>query len=249
MRVFRSFVESDPKAGDAITLNEEESHHLATVRRAQRGDDVVLVNGRGLEAVGSLESAGKRVLVLVKEVLRAEAAPPAPLEAACAVTKSGNFEDLLQRAVELGMTAFRPIVTKRGTVEFDDQRAEKKVAKWRANGIEALKQCERLWLPEFDAPRSFGDVLDAVQETGKRAVILQERALNIPTLTELLNRDLPRGVVLFVGPEGGWAPEELELADQEGAAFATLGGDAVLRTETALLAALALAGGVARKGC
>lgn len=241
MRVYRSFVDSPLTAGSEVSLDADEAHHLVQVRRARSGDAVILTNGRGTLAEGILRVEGKRAAVQIERILRNESSQPPATIVACALTKSGAFEDILQRAVELGMTHFVPLITERTVVEFDDRRAEKKQEKWARHAIEALKQCERIWLPTIAPPTDFGDFLREQSGTSD-LLFLEERTADIALLSDLAPRLRPRPVALILGPEGGWSDDEKRAAREAGATPASLGTSAILRTETAWLAALAVLG-------
>jgi 16S rRNA (uracil1498-N3)-methyltransferase len=201
---------------------------------------VTVVNGCGVEADGVIRVEGKRATVAIESITRLEG-PPAPLEVACALTKSAAFEETVQRAVELGMTHLRPLFTERSVVEFDDKRADRKMERWRRHAIEALKQCERLWLPAFSHPVGLAELLQTLEHESLHVFFLEERAPGIPHLSRLLAALSDTGCCLLIGPEGGWSEGEKAYARENGAQPASLGTRSVLRTETAWLAALALA--------
>lgn len=238
MRIYRCYADCDLNPGEVAPLDPEEAHHLAQVRRARAGDAVILTNGRGVAARGVLELEGKKGRVAIEEVVRRDP-PPAEVLVACALTKSGAFEDILQRAVELGMTRFVPLVTERCVVEFDDRRAEKKVEKWERHAIEALKQCERTWLPVMESPVALREFV--ARPFAGRRFLLEERTESIERLDEVA-RGLTGPAALLIGPEGGWSEAEKHAMREAGIEPVSLGAQAVLRTETAWLAALALLG-------
>lgn len=237
MRDYRCFVPGDWQEGEVVALPEEEAHHLAKVLRAGKGSRVLLLDGHGTEFEAELTRADRRgAEARLLSVSRSHSSP-APRWLACAPTKSSHFEDMLQRAVELGMTAFFPLHTDRSTVEYDARRASRKRERWQRLASGALKQCERLWLPEFHLPLPLCEHLALAREHGVRPLVLMERGgadAAALTAAELV----PGGVCLYVGPEGGWSPGERGyLAGHAGPPF-HLGTEAVLRTETAALAAL-----------
>lgn len=246
MRRFRCFADAPlPAPGGTVLLPEEEAHHLAAVLRAGVGTAVHVVDGRGRLAAGRVAAVAKRsVTVEVVELLREEATPPRRRILAAALTKCPHFEDILQRAVELGMTDFLPLEGEFSVVELDARRAEKRLERWTRIGREALKQCERLWLPSFQAPMPVARALEWARGEGVRCVALRERSPGAQTLPAVLaGAGASAEVCFLVGPEGGWSAAEAALLDA-GAEAATL-SSAVLRAETAALAALAVAESVA----
>lgn len=238
MRVYRTYHHDAESPGQTVPLDEDEAHHLASVRRASVGDEVLVLNGRGHEFRAVIREAAKRRAIIELTALAREAPAPPPLVLALALTKSPALEDILQRAVELGMTRLIPLVTERTVVDFDIRRAEKKIERWTRHGIEALKQCERLWLPRYDLPVSLGDFLNAAPADAP-PVVLAERSPAAPTLATI-SQQFSTGISLLIGPEGGWSPAELETMRTHGIPAASLGTDTILRTETAALAALAI---------
>ena len=110
------------------------------------------------------------------------------------------------------------------------ERAAKSLARWQTTAREAAKQARRAWFPEVTAPASTADVA-ALVAAAPLALVLHEEG------TEPLPADVPDGVVLVVGPEGGLAPEELAAFAEAGARTVRLGAE-VLRTSTAGLAAV-----------
>lgn len=205
MRDIRCYHRDKFEPGTIVQLEEGEARHLATVLRMGPGDPVHVLNGLGEEYEAVIESAGKRAVTLRMGRVARTAPRPRERWLAMALTKSATYEDTIQRAVELGMTAFLPIQTERTVIELDRARGEKKLAKWTAIGIEALKQSERLWLPLFRPPMTLGE---AIEEAGRfeiERIALMERSPGSETLRTLSAELEGKGACFFVGPEGGWS--------------------------------------------
>jgi 16S rRNA (uracil1498-N3)-methyltransferase len=149
-----------------------------------------------------------------------------------------DSESIVGSAIELGVSAFHPLITVRCTVRGAEKKPDALCDRWRRMAITALKQCERLWLPDIQVPKPVSEVLSGVMAAGGLPICLAERSHDSRPLLEILQRPGHEAPTFFVGPEGGWDPSERELFDQAGAAIATL-GDAILRAETACLCALA----------
>lgn len=244
MRLYRCFAPGAHQPGAVVELAGEEARHLAAARRVEKGRDVLLLDGRGAEyRAETAEVARQRVALTVHEVLRRDPPPPATA-LAWSLTKSAAFDDIFTRAVELGMTDFLPLHAQHGDVTWEPRRWEKKRPRYERLAIEALKQCERTWLPRIHDPADLRGALSIASGQGWTPILLHERA-DAPPLPEVLAR-APEDVLLCIGPEGGWTEEESNQAAAAGAHLAHLGRDAILRTETAVMAALA-AGGHARR--
>jgi 16S rRNA (uracil1498-N3)-methyltransferase len=241
MRVYRCFARLDGvKAGDRLTLSAEESRHLVSVRRAAARLSVVLCDGEGTVATGTLERAAHDGALVRIEALEAQPEPSPARELALALTRTDAFDDALHRAVELGVTAIHPVLGDHSVVDLDGRRAEKRVARWERITVEALKQCERAWLPGVSAPAPLHGRLEDFRARGITPVALLERDRDARPLHDMRGTLLDRDIAVLVGPEGGWSGgERALLVETPGVLRATL-GDAILRAETAAIAALAI---------
>lgn len=206
---------------------------VATVLRLREGDAVNLFAGDGKEWRACIEAVERqRVHVQVEELLR-QGAPPSPqLEIAIAVVRANRMDWALEKCVEAGVDAVRPITTSfanRGNADSNTRRE-----RWERIIVEASEQCGRLYLPQlleplgFDAwlsrssgPRFFGDA------DGQR---WEEARSLIPSSGK---------VSIAIGPEGGFAPEEVAALRSTGAIGIRLGPN-ILRSETAAVIATAL---------
>ncbi len=244
MRDIRIFQPGSYAIGDSFVVEEAEARHLTKVLRRGVGESFLLLDGVGHEFEAHLVEVGKRDARAEIVGLARQAAAPRPRVLACALLKSPSFEETLERATELGMTAFHPIAADRSIAEVHADRAEKKIAKWQRACGEALKQCERLWLPRMGEPAPIEAYLERARAEGTVAIMLRERAPEVPPLSRRIAEAGGRGIVLLVGPEGGWSARELAAAEAAGALGASLGTEAILRAETAALAALAIAQGM-----
>lgn len=240
MRDIRCYHRDKFEPGSTLELEEGEARHLATVLRMGPGDPVHVLNGLGEDYEAVIETASKRAVTL--RMGRVVRTAPRPRERwlCMALTKSSTYEDTIQRAVELGMTAFLPLRSERTVIDLDRARGEKKVAKWMALGIEALKQSERLWLPLFRPPMTVNEALEEAVRFEMETVVLMERAAGGEPLRNVAARLDRRGAAFLVGPEGGWSDAERADFSERGLCLGTIGDETILRTETAALAALAI---------
>jgi 16S rRNA (uracil1498-N3)-methyltransferase len=226
----RFFTPDSLGAGEYV-LTGAEAHHLAAVRRFVPGDRVVLFNGDGNEYTAEILGTGKKSVTL--HVLGPEPADrelPFPLVVASALPKGDRADFLVEKLTELGVTRFVPLVTARSVVV----PKESVVEKFGRAVIEASKQCGRNRLMTVDPPRRWEAFL-ATPGLPERRVILH-------TGRGLVGLGPAAGVVVAVGPEGGFEPQELEAAVSAGWTPASL-GPRVLRAETAAVAAAAVLGG------
>ncbi len=240
MRVLRAYVEGAAfRDGAEFDLPEEESRHLSQVLRAREGMMVELLDGRGGLATAEVTHAGKsRVSVRIESLAPVEPPPARRIELAPSLTRTDAFDDMLHRAVELGMTAFRPIAADHSVVELDARKAQARLERWGRIAREALKQSERRWMPVLEAPAGLSERLAWGQGEGILVLGLLERGEGIAALSGVLPDIGRRGVLIVAGPEGGWSAGERKLLGEMACPVSL--GSAILRAETASLAALAL---------
>jgi len=242
------FLPPDAVSGDAFVLKGPEAFHIAKVLRCRPGDSLRLFDGRGRRFEGVIAEIRKDGTVfgtLRKEI---EADAPAPVRARVvlcqALLKQARWDWLLEKGTELGVAAFEPLLTQRTVVPEDAARA--KMERSRRVIMAAAKQCGRAELPALREPVHLRDALKSCRDRGP--VLFAWEALPGVCAAAVLRPALERArreasggeftAHLFVGPEGGWADEEVELAEAEGALLFGL-GPATLRAETAALASVA----------
>ncbi|MEO8377155.1 MAG: RsmE family RNA methyltransferase [Candidatus Sumerlaeota bacterium] len=238
MRIYRCYNDSSPKLGDIVSLDDNEIQHLVAARRIRPGDKAILINGRGEEFLTTVAESHKRALTLrVQEIKRQQNPLGYSVRLVAAITKGPDFDDMFQRAVELGITHFQPLLSERVAVELDPYREDKRLERWRRLAVEALKQCERLWMPVIQRPLPVEEFLKSSTTEGERRVVLHERRSDISSLSQIAGA---QQITIVTGPEGGWTAEESLLFTEHNCELASLTSEAILRAETAALTALAI---------
>jgi len=228
----RYLLKQSVKPGDSVTLQGDEAHHAARVRRVKMGDEVELFDGEGNAAVSEVVSVSKNFIEMV--ILEVRKQPRMTLEMTLiqSIPKSGNMELIIQKAVELGVTAIQPIISE-NTVARAEQ-SEKKLLKWQRIALEACKQCGQNFLPEVRATLTLSEWLRSRERADKEIVAaLDDRSSPIKEkisgkLTEC------KSIYVLVGPEGDFSKSEYDSLHAEGMEFVSI-GDIVLRVETATL--------------
>jgi 16S rRNA (uracil1498-N3)-methyltransferase len=222
------------RPGDAVTLTGAEAHHAAAVRRVRIGEEITIGDGAGAWLTGECESVAPRE-VIVRIIAREDVPPAAPrLVLVQALAKGDRDELAVQAAAELGADEIVPWQASRSVSRWDAAKAAKGRARWAGIVREAAKQAHRAWVPDV-AP--VVTTAELVTRTGSADLLVleptgKERLSMVPLGTD-------RDIVLIVGPEGGIAPDELDLLESAGARLVRL-GDTVLRTSTAGPAGLAV---------
>jgi len=231
-----------PAAGGEIVLDAAESSHLVRVRRARVGEAVEVLDGRGGVVTGALSGDDAKA-ARVKIVSIARHPAPSPRVLAVGLPKGDIFTEIIRQATELGATAMQPLLTARTEVRLDDDRAARKLERWRAAALEACKQSGNPWLPEIHPPMELAKWLKsplAENENAQRLVgALTPDAKPLRELSSLCpSAPLPLcPFVIAIGPEGDFSPEEYAAFKTAGFHFVRLPGH-TLRVETACAAAL-----------
>ncbi|WP_030415172.1 16S rRNA (uracil(1498)-N(3))-methyltransferase [Streptomyces sp. NRRL S-1448] len=224
------------RAGGTVTVDGPEGRHAVSVRRLRVGEEVVLTDGQGAGAYGTVAAAeGKDRLTVAVAELRTEEAPDPTITVVQALPKGDRGELAVETMTETGVDAIVPWPAARCVTQWKGERAAKALGKWRATAREAGKQSRRLIFPEVADPLSTKQVAALLADADFAAVLHEEGSAPLATA------ELPvtGRIVLVVGPEGGVSPEELVLFAEAGARPYRL-GRTVLRTSTAGTAATAL---------
>lgn len=220
--------------GVTVVLPRDLAHHVR-VLRLSAGDEVTLFNGEGGEFTAVLtEIEKKRVCALVRTYSQREIELPFPITLAQALPEASKMDWIIEKAVELGVAVIQPLAAQRSVVRLSAERAEKRYKHWQGIVVAASEQSGRNRLVQLLPMASFSDW--TAHSTEQPRVLFSPRASQ--SLSEWARSQLPQAVTLMIGPEGGFSPQEEELAVANGAVVLSL-GPRVLRTETAGLAALA----------
>jgi 16S rRNA (uracil1498-N3)-methyltransferase len=219
----RFFVEPAAMAGERFPLPPSIAHQVQRVLRLRDGDEIVLLDGAGEEARCRLESGA----CVVESRGPAGGEPRHRLTVWQALLRGDHLEPVIRHGTEVGIARFSLVVGERCVArDVSAQRLER----LRAIAREAAEQSERGVLPVIDPPVP---VEAALPDAADGSVLLYERNAGL-RLTEL---PLPPG--LFIGPEGGFTPGEVAVAERAGLTIAGL-GPRILRSETVAVAAAAV---------
>ncbi|MDR0587395.1 MAG: 16S rRNA (uracil(1498)-N(3))-methyltransferase [Burkholderiales bacterium] len=230
--------------GDTFALSERTFHHAVRVKRMRVNDTLTLFDHDTHAWQVTITDIRKK-----EAIARAEApvfAPPPPrvkITLALSVIASDKFDIALQKATELGVFEFRPLVTER-SAPFD----EKKIAHWRQTIISACEQCQSIVQPYCHPSMRFSDFM-AMSPSKTAPVITLDATASLPFADALaslmsspqISAAIPASVTLMIGAEGGFSDEESAAMKRAGFLSAHL-GERILRAETAAIAAVAIAG-------
>ncbi|MCS7158321.1 MAG: 16S rRNA (uracil(1498)-N(3))-methyltransferase [Blastocatellia bacterium] len=236
MSLHRFYAPPEAISQGVIRLDERESHHLRHVLRLKPGARVIVFDGTGIEYEGVVLETRERCASVS---VRAQATPavesPLELTLAQALTKGEKFDLVVQKATELGVHRIIPLLTRyvvMGTY------APGRLERWRRIALEAAKQSRRTRLVHIEEPQPVRDLLSRIHAP---ALFCAEReGVSLREIAKRWAEAPPQRLIVFIGPEGGWADEEIEAARKAGAILLSL-GPRILRTETAGLVVLSVA--------
>jgi len=233
----RFFISSQAITQDRARLGGEEFHHLRHVLRLGRGVRIALYDERGATYHGEV----LRIAPTYAEVgitKRQSAAPPSlHLTLAQGALKGRKMDLVIEKATELGVHTIVPFVSAFTVARIPDGKRAERTARWRYIARAAAKQSGSP-PPEIRPPQSFPEFLHSVPTpSGKLIFSERERTLHLREFAQ--NSAQFDSLHILVGPEGGFAPEEIEQAEAAGFVSVSLGAS-VLRAETASITAVAL---------
>ena len=224
---------------DTLRLQRQEVHHLLNVHRKKKGDFFIAVDGKGSGYDCEIESLDKNTLtakILKKHRFYGE--PLFKLTLALAIHKKNRFEWIIEKATEIGVTNIIPLLTKRTNQNeqtLKPQRSER-------IALAAMKQSCRSFLPTITPARNFESICEDSSNFGIKLIAHEkETSKNLNEILQFEENVLQRitSGIVYIGPEGGFTNEEIDLANSYG--FSTFGlGPRRLRTETAALVAASL---------
>jgi 16S rRNA (uracil1498-N3)-methyltransferase len=241
----RYFVPPEHMTAESVRLTGEDARHMGSVMRGKPGDEFIACDGGGRDVLAKITTVDKEaVLADILKVLPDSAEMAWRITVAQSLPKGDKLETVIQKGTEAGAYAFQPFLSRRTVVQYDERKEAKRLDRWRKIAKEAAEQSHRSRIPEIRPVcgwkaviRQFAEydiVLFCYEEEGRAGQGLRRTLADFHGKTEASTPS----VLLVVGPEGGFAPEEAEEAKAAGAVPIGL-GKRILRTETAALYALA----------
>jgi 16S rRNA (uracil1498-N3)-methyltransferase len=247
MRLTRVYVEADLTPGSVVELPSGTASHLAKVLRARGGDELILFNGDGREFIGAIESVrGSRVSASVGDGRRVDRESPLVITLVQCVPRGDRMDFIVQKATELGVARIVPVLSQRSVVRLDKTHSESKVIHWRAVAVSACEQCGRNRVPAIEPAKPLLNHLgEPASGAGPKLVFEPDLGAHAdppahdPGRPTVPGRPAVHGgaAEIAIGPEGGFAPDELEAFRVAGYSQVGL-GPRILRAETAAIAAV-----------
>ncbi len=236
----RFFVQPEAVYDNKIYISDEQDiKHISKVLRLKEGDEIEISDSVCWEYIAEIAEIEKdRIQAKIVDKQKFANEPFTKITLFQGVPKQGKMELIIQKNVELGVTAIVPVFTAR-TVVTDNGKFGKKIERWQKIADEAVKQCKRGIIPQILQEKNFKEMV-AELETFDLVLFPYENEENRSikdALREIKNK--PENVAIIIGPEGGFSDEEAAVLKNMGTECVTL-GKTTLRTETAGIATVAM---------
>lgn len=230
MRLSRIYQNTTLQPGTTVILDQRASHYLLHVLRIKVGYSLILFDGQGHSANVKVQECNRKdVVVIIGDFFEENVESPLKIHLYQGVCRGEKMDFVIQKAVELGVSAITPLITERCQLSLDDKRRDNRLEHWQQVIISACEQSGRSILPTLNNFMNFSDYKPLQQ-----AIVLHPEAsqkLSVCQITQSCD--------LLIGSEGGFAEVEIDYLLLQYVTPVSLGAR-ILRAETAGLAAMAV---------
>lgn len=240
--MYRFFVSPEQLLQEPIRISGEDYNHIHNVLRMKTGEEV-LVTDQGekeyLCEIADYDADTQEVLLRVVDVFGNNRELPAKMVLFQGYPKGDKMEQIVQKAVELGAAEIVPVMMKRCVVKLDEKKAAKKIERLNGVALSAAKQSKRGRIPEVKPAMNVEQAIQYAQSLDS-IIVPYESAEGMEYSKKVIDEFTDgRSIGIFIGPEGGFEPSEIEKIEAVGGKVISL-GHRILRTETAGMVVLSL---------
>jgi 16S rRNA (uracil1498-N3)-methyltransferase len=234
---YRFFISPTQIDDNQAVITDPIAHQIRNVLRMETGQHIIVLDNSGWEYEVELAHIERgQVIGKLIEKRPSPGEPRTHLTLYQSLMKRDKFEFVLQKATEVGVSRIVPIVSQRSLVQTADLKANKQ-ERWQRILSEAAEQAQRGRIPELHSPLKFSEAVNQQPNYQLRFICYENGGIDVKTA--VAQSPTPTTIALFIGPEGGYDPSEIELAQQHGTTVISL-GSRILRAETAAIIAPAL---------
>jgi len=230
----RFYSGSENVSQDRIIISDRQQlHHLKDVLRLEAGDEAAVFDDKGNVYQVEVESLSYRNVVLkIKDIRKSDKSKRILIAIGCAIPKKSKMDDIIDKLTQLGVDKIIPLITERVIVKLDKDKKSQRQKRWQKIALSASKQSQRNTVPVVEVVMDFEEIIKRAQDFDLKLIpnLRGERR----TLKEALIGKKPKSVLVLIGPEGDFSPEEISMAIKAGFIPVTF-GDFVFRVETACL--------------
>ncbi len=233
------FIDDSQIGREYVTITGGDVNHIKNVLRMKPGEKIRVSAAGGRDFFCSIAELGADFVqadILDEDVPKTEL--PSDIYLFQALPKGDRMDQVVQKAVELGVREIIPVAMRYCVVKLDETRAAKKVARWQAISESAAKQSKRSVIPLVRPVMGYGEALEYARGCDVR-LVPYENERGMEATREAFRELVPgKSVSIIIGPEGGFAPEEIEAARADMQVISL--GRRILRTDTAAVCALSM---------
>lgn len=239
IQMSRYFINSTQINDNQIKISGEDFQHLKKVLRAVKGD-IITVCCDGFDYTAEInEIFNDYINAVIRDKMANSTESALKVTLFQGLPKSDKMDLIVQKCVELGVYQIIPVITERCVSKINtDKDAKNKISRWQKIAQEAAKQCNRGFIPQIGMPVKFSDAVNIASKMDI-SIIPYEKESSTGFKNVVSESREVANASIFIGPEGGFAEQEIELAKSHGINKITL-GPRILRTETAGMVALSL---------
>lgn len=227
-------IDKDRISGNKAVITGQDQRHIVKVLRLGPGDDITLFDIDSNEYQGKISTVSKTEIVVdIIKKTKVNRESPLNIQLFQGIPKGDKMDYIVEKATELGVTSITPLITER--VQFKSKSRQKR---WEKIAIEASKQCGRTVPTVIRDILEFKKALLSHNDNSLKIILHVNTELSMKSYLKS-TLQMPQNIILFIGPEGGFAEKEVLLAKEMG--FTPLGlGPRVLRTETTSVSVLSI---------
>ncbi|HHV71170.1 MAG TPA: 16S rRNA (uracil(1498)-N(3))-methyltransferase [Clostridia bacterium] len=234
----RVFVLPSDIKDEKVIISGSEAYHLRKVLRSGPGDRIQVADGNGNEFLAEIVEVNEKILCRVVQRLDSNPEPEVKVVLWQSIPKGDKMDFIIQKCTELGVAEINPVYSKYTIVKLNQKKEKEREKRWQRIAHEAAKQCRRSVIPVINPIKNWQEITLFSQDKCLYLMFAEtEKENSLRKLLEL--NPYSREIHLLVGPEGGFAPEEIKIAQEKGWHPVTL-GRRILRTETAGMAGLTM---------
>lgn len=240
--MYRFFVSPEQLLQEPIRISGEDYNHIHNVLRMKTGEEVLVTDQGEKEYLCEIEDYDadtQEVLLRVVDVFGNNRELPAKIVLFQGYPKGDKMEQIVQKAVELGVAEIVPVMMKRCVVKLDEKKAAKKIERLNGVALSAAKQSKRGRIPEVKPAMNMEQAIQYARSLDS-IIVPYESAEGMEYSKKVIDEITDgRSIGIFIGPEGGFEPSEIEKIEAVGGKVISL-GHRILRTETAGMVVLSL---------
>lgn len=231
----RLFIPSQNISSNKIIVSDKpQIHYFKDVLRLKIKDTIIVFDERGNEYICFIKEMLKNAVQLkIKEKRPSKKSSRTQVSLACAMPKHSKMDEIIDKLTQLGVESIIPLETERVIVKLDKQKKILRKKRWERIALNASQQSQRSTIPVIDSIKGIKEVLAESKDYDLKLIptLSGERKL----LKEVLDDCKPKNILVLIGPEGDFTPQEVDLAKKAGCIPIAL-GNLVLRVETAAVA-------------